>query len=411
MIVAGGELLMPGGRLQRSDVVIHDDKLVTIRPADDQSGDRAAVQQRPPAGEDHVIDARGCVVAPGFVDLQCNGAGGIDLTAEPERLWEVAQMLPRWGVTAWLPTLVSSPEPLRQRALAALARRSHAAAAEPLGLHFEGPFLSPQRPGAHAVAHLRRPSLDAVAGWSRAAGVTLVTLAPELPGTLEVIRALAERDVIVSLGHSMATVDQARAAVNAGARWITHIFNAMAPLHHRDPGLAGLALTDERVAVGVIADGFHLHPTAVDLVHRSVGDRLTLVTDAVAALGLPPGRVRLGDLEALADGETVRLADGTLAGSVLSMNQAVSNLMAYTGCGLADAVEAASATPTRVLGRQGAGRGAIVDGARADLVLLRPSPSAQSGQGGTPGQAELEVVTTIVGGRVAYEGSGIGRPS
>lgn len=384
MIVAGGELLLPGGRRRHANVRVREGRLAELGPA------------RPVRGgsvDEQVIEASGCLVAPGFVDLQCNGAGGIDLTAEPERIWEVARVLPRWGVTAWLPTLVSSPDAVRQRAMATLARRPDQVGAEPLGLHFEGPFLSPERPGAHAVAHLRSPSPEAITDWSADTGIALVTLAPELPGALDVIRALVERDVTVSLGHSLATVDQATAAVDAGARWITHLFNAMAPLHHRDPGLAGLALTDDRVEVGVIADGLHLHPLTVDLVHRSVGDRLTLVTDAVAALGAPPGRLRLGDVEAVADGESVRLPDGTLAGSVLSMNQAVSNLMTYTGCELADAVEAASATPARVLGpRWAAGRGAVVEGGPADLVLLRPGPEG------------LDVVTTIIGGQVAYEG-------
>jgi N-acetylglucosamine-6-phosphate deacetylase len=332
------------------------------------------------------------VVAPGFVELQCNGAGGVDLTAEPERLWEVARLLPRWGVTSWLPTIVTSPDDTRRRALAVLrdGPTVDGPLAEPLGYHFEGPFLSPERKGAHAVQHMRLPEVAAVAGWTPEAGVALVTLAPELPGALDVLRALVDRGIVVSLGHSTATAAEATAAVDAGARWATHLFNAMPPLHHRDPGLAGVALTDDRLSVGVIADGLHMHPLMVDLASRALGDRLTLVTDAVAALGMPPGLIRLGDMEALADDEGVRLADGTLAGSNLSMDDAVGNLMAFAGVDLVDAVAAATVVPARLLGVDDE-RGVVGPGSRADLVLL-----AHDG-------TRVDVVATLIGGDVAYD--------
>ena len=337
-----------------------------------------------------VLDADGLVVAPGFVDLQCNGAGGVDLTAEPERLWEVAALLPRWGVTSWLPTIVTSPEPVRQRALAALGKGPPDATpvAVPLGLHFEGPFLSFERKGAHAARHLRPPDVAAVAGWSRDAGVALVTLAPELPGALDVVRALVDRGVVVSLGHSMATAAEATAGVDAGARWATHLFNAMPPLHHRDPGLAGVALTDERLHVGLIADGVHVHPLMVRLAAQALGPRLTLVTDAVAALGMPPGPIRLGDMEALSDDEGVRLPDGTLAGSNLSMDDAVANLVAFAdgAVDLPAALHAATAAPAELLGLTGS-RGTLAPGAVGDLVLL---------------DATGYVVATVIGGELAW---------
>src|SRR5690606_8657841 len=185
------------------------------------------------AGADTVrIDARGLVVAPGFVDLQCNGAAGVDLTGEPERLGEVAAVLPRWGVTSWLPTIVTCAARVRRRALAALAAHTAGVAggaggggAVPLGLHLEGPFLAPRRRGAHDPRHLAAPSLDVfeAEGWSRAAGVALVTLAPELPGALPVVRALVERGVVVAAGHSDATAAQAAAAVAAGVSYVTHL--------------------------------------------------------------------------------------------------------------------------------------------------------------------------------------------
>jgi len=306
----------------------------------------------------------------------------------------VAAELPRWGVTAWLPTVVTAPPATRARALAALRsgpRRGPDGGrpfAVPLGLHFEGPFLAPERRGAHPVEHLRAPdpSLVADEGWTRQSGVALVTLAPEQPRALDVVRDLVDAGVMVSAGHSSASAEEATAAIDAGVTAVTHLFNAMGPLHHRDPGLAGVALSDERVRVGAIADGLHLHPATVALAARALGDRLCLVTDAVAALGMPAGRVPLGVLEAFATEDGVRLADGTLAGSDLSLDRAVRNLMAFAGVSLPAAVAAVTASPAALLGLDD--RGVIRAGAAADLALL------DAGGG---------VVATVVGGRIAFD--------
>jgi N-acetylglucosamine-6-phosphate deacetylase len=342
----------------------------------------------PSEGADVVIDAAGLLVAPGLIDLQCNGALGIDLASEPEQLWDLATVLPRWGVTAWLPTIVTSPPGVADRALAALAAGPPPAwtGAVPLGLHLEGPFLAPDKRGAHDPTLLTSPDLEAIGHWSRDAGVTLVTLAPELAGARAVVQALVDRGVIVSLGHSAASAALASDAVDWGARWVTHLFNAMAPLHHREPGLAGVALTDERLHVGLIADGVHVAPAMVAVAQRALGPRLTLVTDAVAALGMPPGRHTLGRAEVTVGDDGVRLADGTLAGSTLSLDQAVRNLVAFTACPAEMALHAASAAPAELLGDSA--RGALAPGARADLVVLT---------------RDLEVVMTVVAGRIAYD--------
>jgi N-acetylglucosamine-6-phosphate deacetylase len=357
-------------------------------------GESPATRGAPPPSAGPRLDAGGLLVVPGFVDLQCNGAVGVDITTEPERLWDVAAALPRWGVTAWLPTVVTSPAAIRARALAALRSgppqgpaggRPFAA---PLGLHFEGPFLAPDRRGAHPAEHLQSPDPALVTdeGWSRHAGVALVTLAPELPRALDVLGDLVAAGVVVSAGHSSASAEQATVAIDAGVTAVTHLFNAMGPLHHRDPGLAGVALTDERVRVGAIADGLHLHPAAVALAARALGERLCLVTDAVAALGMPAGRVPLGMLEAFATDNGVRLADGTLAGSDLSLDRAVRNLMAFAGVSLPAAVAAVTASPAALLGLDD--RGVIGPGAVGDLALLDPTG---------------EVVATVIGGRVAFD--------
>ncbi len=337
------------------------------------------------------VDLHGLRVAPGFIDLQCNGGLGIDLASEPERLWELGSQLPTFGVTAWLPTIVTAPEGVVDRALAVLADGPPDGwrGAVPLGLHLEGPFLSPAKRGAHPAALLRSPSLDAIGGWSREGGIAVVTIAPDLPGALDAISALVERGVVVSLGHSPATAEQAAAAVDAGARWVTHLFNAMAPLHHREPGLAGVALTDERLHVGLIPDGVHVHPRVVAAAHRALGERLTIVTDAVAALGMPHGRHALGRSEVHVDATGVRLADGTLAGSDLSMDQGVRNLVAFTGGDPEAAIRAASTNPARLL--EDATRGRVRAGARADLVVL---------------DDDLRVAGTYVAGELVHEPDG-----
>ena len=335
-----------------------------------------------------VIDADGLLLVPGFIDLQFNGGFGHDFTADPTTIWQVAAGLPRWGVTAFLPTVITSPlERIAAAQQVVLSQPAGYRGATPLGLHIEGPFLNPQKKGAHNPAYLRTPSLDAVADWSPQAGVRLVTLAPELPGALPVIEALAGRGVLVSAGHSTATYDQATAAFDAGTRYGTHLFNAMPSLLHREPGLPGALLTDPRTVVGLIADGVHTHPAIVSLVWQALGpERLSLVTDAMAALGMGPGQHILGDFDVTVDATSARLADGTLAGSILSLDQALRNLIRFTGCSLSDALATMTTTPARALGLDHE-RGQVAPGFMADLVLLSP---------------DLEVRGTVVAGELVY---------
>jgi N-acetylglucosamine-6-phosphate deacetylase len=289
----------------------------------------------------------------GLIDLQVNGAAGHDLTTDPAAVWSVGAALAGHGVSAFLPTLVSPSFATIDRARAVLLAGPPPgfSGANPLGWHVEGPFLSPARAGAHDRAALRSPDLGAVADWSPASGVRMVTLAPELPGALEIVAALAGRGVVVSIGHSEASHAEAAAAFDAGARFVTHLFNAMAPLDHREPGLIGAALADERVTVGLIPDGLHVHPAVVRLVWRLAGPaRLAVVSDAIAALGMPPGRYELAGREVLVDADSVRLPDGTLAGSVLPLDRAVRNLAVFAGIEPDEARRAATEVPARLLG-------------------------------------------------------------
>ena len=288
-----------------------------------------------------------------MIDLQINGAGGHDLTEEPERVWDVAAFLPRYGVTAFLPTLVDPTWSIVDRARAALAGGPPPGfdGATPLGWHVEGPFLNPTRAGAHDPANLHPPSVEPVADWSPATGIRIVTLAPELPGALDVVEALVANGVVVSAGHSAATWAQARAGFDAGIRSVTHLFNAMSKLDHREPGLPGAALADDRVTIGLIPDGLHVHPGLIGLVHRTVGaDRLAIVTDAIAALGVAPGEHRLAGRRVLVDETSCRLPDGTLAGSLLGLDAAVRNLAEYAGISIEDARLATTSVPARLLG-------------------------------------------------------------
>ncbi len=362
LIIAGGRVVGPYG-VTPADVMVGGGRIRAV----------GAGLRRPDPIE--VLDASDLLVAPGYIDTQINGAAGVDLTREPERVGDVALALPRYGVTSFLPTVTSAPSGVADRLLDAVTgHRRGGGEAEPLGAHFEGPMLNPARRGAHPAARLRRPSLDLVEGWSRARGLAMVTIAPELPNALEVIGRLAERGVVVAAGHTDAATDVLLRSLDAGVTHLTHLFNAMRPLHHRDPGPVGVALGHAWLTAGLIADGVHLHPLTVAAAWSAMGRRINLVTDALAVLGTQD-----------ADGEVPRTAEGILAGSNLSLDQAVRNLVAWTRCPVADAIATVTSTPAGLLGRPHKGR--IAEGADADLVLL---------------DRGLRVVATVVGGSLAY---------
>jgi N-acetylglucosamine-6-phosphate deacetylase len=313
--------------------------------------------------------ARGPVPArtlvPGFVDLQVNGIDDVDVASARGDDWDrLDELLLAQGVTAWCPTLITMPLASYAAPLAAIA----AAAVRPpggrphiAGAHLEGPFLGAMH-GAHPHEHV--VAFDEAFLGVLPDVVKLVTLGPELPGATSVIAELSARGVVVALGHSAASLDEVAAAAGAGATLVTHCFNGMPPLHHREPGVVGAALSDPRLAVSLIADLVHVHPATLAIAIRAKGaDRTVLVTDAVAwrATSVGPLRIRF-------DGRVPRLADGTLAGSALTMDRAVANLVGHAGIALPDAVQCAATTPARLLGL--ADRGAIEVGRRADIVAL-----------------------------------------
>lgn len=377
LIIENAHVITPNGRLADQTVVIVNGRIQSILPANHQPPPPAHVQR---------INATGLTLAPGLIDLQLNGAFGHDFTQNPATIWPVAAGLPQWGVTSFLPTIITAPLTVSAQAQQVLAQRpSTFCGAEPLGLHLEGPFLNPQKKGAHNPQHIQLPTPEAIANWSPQSGVRLVTLAPEMTGALPVIAALAERGVIVSAGHSMASFAQAQAGFAAGVRYGTHLYNAMPPLHHREPGLIGALLDDPHVTVGIIPDGVHVHPALIKQAWRLLGPRLNIVTDAMAALGMSPGAYELGDYTVTVNETTAQLPDGTLAGSIVRPDTAVRNFITYTGCTLPQAITAFSSTPARLLGLPH--KGHIAPGCDADLVLF---------------DATLHVHTTIIQGELVY---------
>ena len=351
--------------------------------------------QRPVPGGSRVVDFGDAILAPGFVDIHIHGGAGHDvMNADTAGFACFERLLAAHGVTSYFPTTVTAAIDQTLSALdhlASLIEQSentpaqNDGRAQPLGIHLEGPFISHTRRGVHPPAHLQRPTLDLFERfWQAARGrIRLMTIAPELEGAREVIAEASRRGVCISLGHTDADLEITRGAIAAGARHATHTFNAMRPLNHRDPGIIGAVLTDSRLTADIIADGIHLHPATVDLFLKSKGpDLAVLITDATAATGMPEGRYRLGGMEVeVKDGRC--MAGEKLAGSVLTMDRAVQNVMQFAHWNLQDAVRPATLSPARVM--RLTQRGKLHAGCTADIAVLN---------------SRGEVKTTIVRGAV-----------
>ena len=363
-ILQADAVVTPRGVLAPATVVVDRGRITGVEPGAPHRADGSPVGG-PRGGTDvsQVTRIAGTLV-PGFVALQVNGIGGIDVaTATTGEAWdELDVRLLAQGTTTWCPTVISRSLPLYEPVLARLTARADADGRRPhlAGVHLEGPFLTVA--GAHASTALRDPDLTWLTSLPDL--VRVVTLAPERPGALDAVALLAQRGVLVSIGHTAAAGDTVRAAADRGARLVTHLWNTMPPVHHRDPGTVVAALLDDRLALGLIADGVHLHPDVVRLVQRAAGaERCVLVTDQ-AATG---SRAAAGG-DAGWETTPPRRPNGRLAGSVLRMDEAVRNAVVLGGFTLAEAVHAASTLPAALLGLTD--RGAIETGRRADLVAL-----------------------------------------
>ena len=315
-----------------------------------------------------IIDAQGAYVAPGFLNIHIHGCGGSDaMDGTREALDTMSRLLASTGVTGFLPTTMTCSEEAIGRALSAIRdAQGHEPGAEILGANLEGPFISEKYKGAQKACHIQKAHWESIEPYADI--LKILTLAPETLTDMEFIPRCCSHKIIVSLGHSDATFEEAVRAISAGASHITHLYNAMSPLHHRRPGLVGAALT-QPVTCELIADGIHIHPAALSLaVHAKGLDKIVLITDSMRACLLGEGESELGGQKVFVRDGRATLADGTLAGSILTMEKAVQNIWKFAHLTLPQAVQLATANPARELGFSD--RGTLETGQRADLAIF-----------------------------------------
>lgn len=360
-LITQGKLVTPAGILE-VDLLLEDGRIAGIGP-----------ELRPPANA-RIREARGRWVLPGFIDTHVHGGLDADtMHATPEALATISRHLARHGVTAWVPTLFACPPEALEQVLSAIgeAMRHEGPGARILGAHLESSFIAPKFKGAQppeALRPIEDPALREVIR-RHAATIRIVTLAPELAGAEGLIAELVGQGIRVSIGHTDATYEQAMAGAAAGATRVTHLCNAMRPFHHREPGTVGAALVHDGLAAEIIADLVHVHPAGIQIAYRCKGaDRLMLVSDALMGTGLPPGVHALDGREIQIGPDVARLPDGTIAGSIITLDRALRNVVLEAGIPLPEASRMASATPAHSLGL--ADRGTLEIGKRADLAIL-----------------------------------------
>jgi N-acetylglucosamine-6-phosphate deacetylase len=378
-LLRNARIVLPAGIAQQSDLLIRDGRIAAVSES-----------QFPSAGV-HEIDLSGCTLFPGFIDMHIHGAVGVDMMdADAAGLQRISEFLATQGVTAWLPTLVPAPEADYRRAIAAIeAAMSSPAAARILGVHYEGPFVNAAQCGALRSQYFRsfanHDALDSLPLLANPAALHMMTIAPEIEGGIELVHQLKRRGWIVSIGHTRAEFAVLDQALVAGAKHMTHFMNAMAPLHQRAPGPVGWGLFRDEVTCDVIADGIHLEPDTLQLILKSKGaERLTLISDAIAATGLGDGTYQIwGESISVTNGRTSN-ERGNLAGSVISLRDAVGT-MESLGVSEVELARMASTNPAKLLGSDG-DCGSIAEGKRADLLALN---------------AEKKIVLAMINGSIA----------
>lgn len=331
---------------------------------------------------------------PGMIDLHIHGAAGADtMDATEEALHTIAAVLPKEGTTSFLATTMTTQKKLIEEALKNAANyisnSNKPGEAEIVGLHLEGPFISPNRAGAQKPDDIIEPNIELFECWQQLSGgnIKLVTIAPEREGGLQLVSYLRDHQVVASIGHSDAVYEQVVAAIDAGVTHATHLFNGMRPLHHREPGVVGAVLLHDEIKSEMIVDGIHIDPNMVKLAYKNKGsDHIFLVTDAMRAKCLGKGVYELGGQEVIVDGERATLRNGTLAGSILKLNHAAKNMMKFTGCDLPDIIQMTAVNPAKELNIFDR-KGSIKEGKDADLVILNE---------------ENDVVMTFCRGKLAY---------
>ncbi len=382
--IYGGRNFTPDRTLDDAVIVIENGRILAVEPRRQVTPDPEQVE---------LIDASGLLVLPGLIDIHVHGGAGCDMMdATPESLECMSNFFLQHGVTAYLPSSITYSSAATLRAIENVAQNmAGAGGARILGIHLEGPYLSQAYRGAQPEEFIRDPDPQEYLPWFNSGVIRRMTVAPELPGALELIRDGLERGVRFSAGHTAATYAQVEQAVEAGLSQSTHTFNGMLGLHHREPGALGAFLSDERITCEVIADGIHVHPAMLRLLARAKGvERTVLVTDAIRAVGLQDGSYELGGHPITVQAGVARTASGNLAGSTLTLECAVQNMVQMVGLTIPQAIAMATATPAAALGLQGQ-KGVIQPGADADIIFI---------------DSDFNVRLALIAGKVVYQAPG-----
>lgn len=372
--IQAGSISTPAETIENGVILIEGHRIVKVGPKDKVKIPGTAT----------LIDNRDRLIVPGFIDIHIHGAAGHDLMeGTPDAVSAVAHYLARHGTTSFLATTVTASLERTLHAAKGLgeiitaSQNSYGdsdkiAGAQPVGIHFEGPFINIKKRGAHPASQIQKPSVATMTRILESAGsaARVVTLAPELDGALAVLEYVRARGLRVGIGHSNASYEEAERAIAAGATHAVHFYNAMRPFGHRDSGIIGAVLTDDRVSAELICDGVHVEPTAIRLLVKSKGlGRVILVSDSLSGAGMPDGNYRLGNFTVHVAGGVCRTVEGNLAGSTITLDAAVRSLAAFTGESYQTCLACATLNPARLLGIEKQ-KGVIAPGADADLAVL-----------------------------------------
>lgn len=378
--IRGGRVITPLRVWERADVLVEDGKIASVGP---DLGE---------AGSDETIEAEGRIVAPGYIDVHMHGSAGHDIMdATREAVAGMARFFAARGVTGFCPTTLTAPTDAIMAAVSVVhdCQQHPVEGAQPLGVHLEGPYLKADKKGAQPEGHIRKPAAEEYREFFSLGNIRLLTLAPEIEGNKELIAFARGRGAAVAVGHSDASYEELVEAVKLGVNHATHTFNRMGGIHHRAPGTVGGVLLLDEIYAQLIPDGVHLHPAIVDMIVRLKGPgKALLVTDAMRGAGMPEGEYELGGQRIVVREGAVRLEDGTLASSALTMDRAVRNVRDFTGRPPAECIQMASLTPARSIGVADR-KGSLEPGKDADIVVLDP---------------DLNVLATMVMGKVVYRG-------
>jgi len=382
-VIKNGTVITPFRTIKNGVVIFENRKITAVGRESDVKIPKGAI----------AIDASGKIVAPGFIDIHIHGGGGRDIMeGSYEAINEIAKFVASHGTTAFLPTTVSASRDDLLNAVRAVKKAIERGTegAEVLGIHLEGPYINPEKCGAHDAEYVRPPSPDEIKELLEAANRTIkiVTFAPEVKGSKELVKELGKLGIVASIGHSNATYREAMDAINLGVTHAAHTFNEMRSFHHREPGVLGAVLVRDKLTAELISDNIHVHPVAMKLLVRTKGtDKVVLVTDAIQAAGMPDGKYKLGKQSVIVEKGVCRLESGELAGSTLTMDEAVRNAMKLVGIPLRTAIKMATINPAVVVSVD-KNKGSLEPGKDADIVII---------------DDEVNVYVTIVKGKVVYK--------